>query len=249
MIKNTAIKPWDRERMIKEGLKKMNDFYKDDPYAKAFGMSIAGDMVELTGRILPPPSIEYNQKKIEKINANDPGKWNQRGSKYLEGTSLNNWAVLDLAQLRPNEYGDMLKEFQRTGRSVGIQIQIENENVFYYQCNEFKAGQEFARIIQDFKEYNTKLDMIMVVLSMKGSKVYNEIKQLGDIHHRVPTQCVVKKTLFKQNRETRAFEPNGQVNTIEKNNHSFFKVVLTCPLGSKARVSLFGLNKVFLTTH
>ena len=224
MIKNTAIKPWDRERMIKEGLKKMNDFYKDDPYAKAFGMSIAGDMVELTGRILPPPSIEYNQKKIEKINANDPGKWNQRGSKYLEGTSLNNWAVLDLAQLRPNEYGDMLKEFQRTGRSVGIQIQIENENVFYYQCNEFKAGQEFARIIQDFKEYNTKLDMIMVVLSMKGSKVYNEIKQLGDIHHRVPTQCVVKKTLFKQNRETRAFEPNGQVNTTLKNN-SYLNVI------------------------
>jgi len=129
----------------------------------------------------------------------------------LEGSSLINWAVLDLAQLHPKEYGDMLNEFQKTGKNVGIDIKIgQDQNVFYYESNEFKAGQEFEKIVQDFEAHKTKLDLIMVVLSMKGSKVYNEIKQLGDNDHRVPTQCVVKKTLFKPIRGTRDFEPNGQ---------------------------------------
>merc|ERR1719312_406750 len=40
--------------------------YKNDPYAKEFGISLAGTMTKLTGRILDPPSIEY--KPTPKIN-------------------------------------------------------------------------------------------------------------------------------------------------------------------------------------
>ena len=66
-----------------------------------------------------------------------------------------------------------------------------------YQSSEFDAGKAFVKIVNDFEEYKTDIDLILIVLPMKGGKVYNEIKNLGDIEYQVPTQCVVRKTLFK----------------------------------------------------
>ena len=61
MIKMTAIKPLDRQEKIKKGLMAANNMYKTDPYAKEFGISLAGTMTKLTGRILDAPSISYRQ--------------------------------------------------------------------------------------------------------------------------------------------------------------------------------------------
>ena len=83
----------------------------------------------------------------------------------------------------------------------------DGQNVFYYQSREDQAGKMFSQILQDFQKFKTKLDLILVIFAFKGGKVYNEIKQLGDIQHKVPTQCCVKKVLF----DPRNNQPKGQV--------------------------------------
>ena len=50
-----------------------------------------------------------------------------------------------------------------------------------------------------------------MILKFKGGKVYNEIKQLGDIKYKVPTQCVVQNTLFRKDFKTGQVSINGQV--------------------------------------
>ena len=74
MIRKTAMRPGDREKKIMEDLRRNNNMYKNDPFAKAFNISIADNMVSLTGRILPPPSIEYTQETVVPIDPKDPGK-------------------------------------------------------------------------------------------------------------------------------------------------------------------------------
>ena len=208
MIRSTAVRPGDRERMILEELRRNNNIHKDDPFAKKFNLSIADNLVTLTGRILTPPSIEYQQQKTEDINPKDPGKWFQnKGSKYVSGGELNNWAVLDLARLRDPDYSALIAEFGTVGAKVGMKIKCqEGTNVFRYSCNrEEDIGKDFRRIVEDFKTYKTNLDLILVIFPFKGSRGYNEVKQLGDLHFKLPTQCCVQKVLFKAGR------PNGQV--------------------------------------
>ena len=60
MIRATAVKPEDRQKKIIAGLKKNNAMYRDDPYAREFGISVAGEMAKLTGR---DPIIEYHGGK------------------------------------------------------------------------------------------------------------------------------------------------------------------------------------------
>ena len=207
MIRNTAMKPGERERKIMEDLRANNNMYKNDKFAKEFKIGIADNLVQLTGRILPPPSIEYQGKKEVPVDPRKPGSWFQgKGNRYVSGGELNNWAVLDLAGLHPNEYSSLIAEFGKVGGQVGMKIQCQDgQNVFYYKSQEEQAGKMFVQILQEFQKFKTKLDLILVIFAFKGGRVYNEIKQLGDIQHKVPTQCCVKKVLFRNH------QPNGQV--------------------------------------
>ena len=102
---------------------------------------------------------------------------------------------------------------------VGMKIQaIAGKNVFYYKGKE-NVRQDFQSIVEDFKRKKLTLQLILVVLPFKGGKAYNIIKKLGDLEHRIPTQCCVKKNLFKNG------GVNGQVdidNRITKNINYLF---------------------------
>ena len=75
MIRATAVKPMDRQKKIIDGLKKNNEMYQDDPYAREFGINVSGEMAKLTGRVLDAPIIEYSGGKVANINKTTPGKW------------------------------------------------------------------------------------------------------------------------------------------------------------------------------
>ena len=49
MIRFTAVKPQDRQKKIIDNLKKHNNKYQDDPYAREFGINVSGEMATLTG--------------------------------------------------------------------------------------------------------------------------------------------------------------------------------------------------------
>lgn len=57
MIKATARSAPDREREINTLVRKAD--YNNDPYLQTFGIQVAPQMVELTGRVLPPPKLQY----------------------------------------------------------------------------------------------------------------------------------------------------------------------------------------------
>ena len=44
MIKQTAVKPLERQAKIMEGLKMNNNSYKKDPFANEFGISVSGEV-------------------------------------------------------------------------------------------------------------------------------------------------------------------------------------------------------------
>lgn len=136
MIRGTAVNPLDRQKRILAGLKANNDMFRDDPYAKEFGINVAGSMSKINGRILAPPALEYFQKKEVTINPARPGSWMQpKGMEYVEGKTLDTWAVMDLARLQDREYQDILGALTKVGRESGLKISSKPENMWKEVCD------------------------------------------------------------------------------------------------------------------
>ena len=50
MIRTTAVSPTETQKRIMNELQRNNNIYKNDPYAKEFGINIAGSITQLTDK-------------------------------------------------------------------------------------------------------------------------------------------------------------------------------------------------------
>ena len=206
MIRGTAVNPLDRQKKIIEGLKANNDMFRKDPYAKEFGISVAGSMTNISGRILAPPTMEYHQKKEVKIDDRKPGSWMQpRGLEYVEGKKMDTWAVVDMARMPQNEYDQMLTALAKVGQEAGLKITCNPDNLWKEVCEpkEDAVARAFHNVVEAYKKDKIPLQLVLVILPFKGGHIYDKVKHLGDVFHKVPTQCVIRKNFFK---------PGGAVN-------------------------------------
>eukprot|EP00092_Neocalanus_flemingeri_P034497 GFUD01037510.1.p1 GENE.GFUD01037510.1~~GFUD01037510.1.p1 ORF type:complete len:930 (+),score=334.94 GFUD01037510.1:83-2872(+) len=205
MIRTTAVTPWERQDRIMKGLQKNNSMYKKDPYAKEFGINVAGSMAQLTGRLLPPPTIAYDKGKQVKIASHNPGKWVQRSQEhlYVSGMQMKYWAVLDLARLSESQYGTMVEQLVNVGRGVGLKISSGSDNLMRWESSEQSLERDFEKLVVEFKMAETELEMVMIVMPFKAGQVYDMVKKLGDLKFKIPTQCCLKRNIFK---------PGGEIN-------------------------------------
>jgi len=58
MIKETVRSAPEREQDIISLVHKAD--FKNDPYVKEFGLTVSNSMIELCGRVLPPPTLQYS---------------------------------------------------------------------------------------------------------------------------------------------------------------------------------------------
>ena len=96
--------------------------YKDDPYAREFGINVSGEMAKLTGRVLDAPIIEYSGGKVANINKASPGKWFQDKNQYVLGQTCTNWCLMDLAGLSDKQAMEVAAGFGNVGKEVGMNI-------------------------------------------------------------------------------------------------------------------------------
>jgi hypothetical protein len=59
MIRHTAVIPVERQKRIHENLNMINKVFENDPFAKAFDISVQGAMMPINGRVLEPPVLGY----------------------------------------------------------------------------------------------------------------------------------------------------------------------------------------------
>jgi len=207
MIRQTAVKPLDRQKKILEGLDKNNARYKNDPYANEFGISVSGTMTKLTGRILDPPSIEYKDngkdKNIVTINKSNPGKWFQDRNTYLNGSEVGNWSVLDMSQLSEAQYKEVVQGFVAVGKDNGIKFsgldKVWRVSASMRDMDEALATIEdsLVRIGHHFDSSGKKLDFVLIIFPFKAGGLYDKIKHLGDMKLNITTQCCLRNNLYK----------------------------------------------------
>ena len=206
MIKQTAVKPLERQAKIMEGLKMNNNSYKGDPFANEFGISVSGEMTKLTGRILDPPSLEYKEmgkkRNLVTIAKANPGSWRQDKNQYLDGCKVENWAILDMCKLDESQAKVVVQGFVNIGKENGISFtnEVHRQVAAMRDMDQAMSSIEghLTKIVTKFREEKKKpLDLVLVIFPFKAGSLYDKIKQLGDMKFNISTQCCLKNNLFR----------------------------------------------------
>jgi eukaryotic translation initiation factor 2C len=91
MIKATSRTAPDRETEINRLVSRAN--FNADPYVKDFGIAVDTKMVTVTGRVLPPPKLQYGGKaRVQALP--DRGVWDMRGKQFHYGVEVSIWAIV-----------------------------------------------------------------------------------------------------------------------------------------------------------
>ncbi|XP_026820785.1 protein argonaute-2-like [Rhopalosiphum maidis] len=173
MIKETSRIAPDREQEINSLIHQAN--LNNDPYVKEFGLTISNSMMDVSGRVLPPPKLQYgggtslnqegfnNQQVLPK-----QGVWDMRGKQFFTGVEIRIWALACFAPQK-TVHENELKQV---------------EPMFNYLKSTF-----------------TGLQLLVIVLPGK-TPVYAEVKRVGDIVLGIVTQCIQAKNVNKPSPQT-----------------------------------------------
>lgn len=186
MIRHTA-KPADhRERTINDTVERAH--FDSDKIAREFKISVSSKMASVESRVLNPPTLRYGNSAIV-TPQHGKGCWDmRRGTKFFQGITVNNWAVVVCAR-RCQNCRPFIEGLVEMGREMGMTMKS-------HPRIEFKLGN--TSIEQVFR-YVMPTELIVCIID-KGGPDYNEVKRLGDTSGglAVTTQCVLADTVLKK---------------------------------------------------
>ncbi|VDL33706.1 unnamed protein product [Hymenolepis diminuta] len=196
MIKATARSAPDREREITQ-LMNANR-YESDPHLREFGISVIPRMVDIQGRVIPAPKIQYGGRTKAQASPQQ-GVWDMRGKQFFSGIEIKTWAIACFAPkriVREESLQTFISQLQKISNDAGMPIQ---QNPCF--CKYATGQDQVEPMFRFLKSNHPGLQLIVVVLPGK-TPVYAEVKRVGDIMFGLATQCVQSKNVNKTSPQT-----------------------------------------------
>ncbi|XP_031556457.1 protein argonaute-2-like [Actinia tenebrosa] len=196
MIRATARSAPEREKEINGLVKKAN--FPDDEFVKDFGLTISNRMVELKGRVLPPPKLIFGGKESQAVTPR-AGVWSMQGKQLFHGIEIRTWAIVCFANQRScNE--ETLKKFSLMLMKISAEqgMPIRGQPCF---CKFARNQEEVEPILNHIKQTYPNIQLVVIILPGK-TPVYAEVKRIGDTLLGVVTQCIQIKNVNKISAQT-----------------------------------------------
>ncbi|XP_050681269.1 protein argonaute-2 isoform X2 [Leptidea sinapis] len=200
MIKATARSAPDREREINNLVRRAN--FNTDLYVKEFGLTISNSMMEVRGRVLPPPKLQYGGR-VSSLGGQqalpNQGVWDMRGKQFFMGVEIRVWAIACFAPqrtVREDALKNFTQQLQKISNDAGMPI--IGQPCF---CKYATGPDQVEPMFKYLKSTFVQLQLVVVVLPGK-TPVYAEVKRVGDTVLGMATQCVQAKNVNKTSPQT-----------------------------------------------
>lgn len=200
MIKATARSAPDREREINNLVRRAN--FNTDSYVKEFGLTISNNMMEVRGRVLPPPKLQYGGR-VSSLGGQqalpNQGVWDMRGKQFFMGVEIRVWAIACFAPqrtVREDALKNFTQQLQKISNDAGMPI--IGQPCF---CKYATGPDQVEPMFKYLKSTFVQLQLVVVVLPGK-TPVYAEVKRVGDTVLGMATQCVQAKNVNKTSPQT-----------------------------------------------
>ncbi|OTB02018.1 hypothetical protein M426DRAFT_25033 [Hypoxylon sp. CI-4A] len=190
MIKVAVSRPPKRSADIMEGVNQLK--WREDPYLKAFGITIDPHMVVSDARLLQNPEVAFANGKI---NPGTTGRWDLRGKKFLEPNSIEmtSWGIFgcgdDRGSCRQAELENFGRTFSQIYRNHGGRISkppiIE---VIPWSVGDYSKVCEHA--MKRVQNASGLPQIIFFVLPTKNQLAYERIKKNMDCRFNIVSQCL-----------------------------------------------------------
>ena len=220
MIKAATKIPKERRETIERSLRNLSNHYRNDPYANDFGLKVSGEMTKVVGRVLEPPVLKYeNVDEFRKVKYGkwQAGRWYDEISnvlKFLVPANLKYWGVLDLGDLSLKVKKQFVNRLLNECKMRGLPV----DNPVYESAdirNTSQVRETFKKLYHDIKrkkedkigKKENGCKLIILVINPSKDPIKNELKYLGDLELKVPTQFILKSTVTGRDNKG----PNDQV--------------------------------------
>lgn len=203
MIKATARSAPDREREINNLVRRAD--FNNDAYVQEFGLTISNSMMEVRGRVLPPPKLQYGGRmtslstQCKQQAMPHQGVWDMRGKQFFTGVEIRVWAIACFAPqrtVREDALRNFTQQLQKISNDAGMPI--IGQPCF---CKYATGPDQVEPMFRYLKSTFAALQLIVVVLPGK-TPVYAEVKRVGDTVLGMATQCVQAKNVNKTSPQT-----------------------------------------------
>ncbi|KAJ8910837.1 hypothetical protein NQ315_015572 [Exocentrus adspersus] len=207
MIKATARSAPDREREINNLVRRAD--FNNDEYVQEFGLTISNNMMEVRGRVLPPPKLQYGGR-VASLSGQvgwhskqqampNQGVWDMRGKQFFTGVEIRVWAIACFAPqrtVREDALRNFTQQLQKISNDAGMPI--IGQPCF---CKYATGPDQVEPMFRYLKSTFQSLQLVVVVLPGK-TPVYAEVKRVGDTVLGMATQCVQAKNVNKTSPQT-----------------------------------------------
>ncbi|XP_050315096.1 protein argonaute-2 isoform X3 [Anthonomus grandis grandis] len=203
MIKATARSAPDREREINNLVRRAD--FNNDEYVQEFGLTISTSMMEVRGRVLPAPKLQYGGRvaslsgQSKQQACPNQGVWDMRGKQFFTGVEIRVWAIACFAPqrtVREDALRNFTQQLQKISNDAGMPI--IGQPCF---CKYATGPDQVEPMFRYLKTTFQALQLVVVVLPGK-TPVYAEVKRVGDTVLGMATQCVQAKNVNKTSPQT-----------------------------------------------
>lgn len=120
----TAVKATDRLKYIEGWIEKAN--IGKDPVLQQFNIQVNLRPIELGGRVLEAPDLQYGGAPqpiiVTSRTIGERGSWDHRNTKLSNPKKINKWVVLNCTRVNSDKAYDFAMALVRIGKIHGIEI-------------------------------------------------------------------------------------------------------------------------------
>ena len=201
MNSRTCTRPQDRARHIHERAAAAE--YHNDPYLQEFQLACRANLVEVEGRVLAPPSVQYGDSGATTTVQPKLGAWNMRNTHLHTPVPLRSWAVVNLGKSQDHQVHRFVELLVRVMSEMGILIEPQAQRPPIFKG---AAGDTAALMAQAARAASELIgggrpQLLMVLKPDTDQQSYFHIKRVSDTELGIPSQCCIDKHVFKCNRQ------------------------------------------------
>jgi eukaryotic translation initiation factor 2C len=198
IIKKTAVPALERANYIDNWIK--NSGIGTDTVLNEYGANVNLKMLEVEGRVIPAPDIDYNATTKNRVMSRvifEKGSWDHRSFKFRNPVPVRRWAVINHSRTNDRAVEQFVDEFIRIGTVHGMIIDDPLDMKNTYRTDD----RRFKEMITNLISLHKTLDLILVVLD-GTSNAYNVLKTACDLEYGVATQAVESRNVNKLSDQT-----------------------------------------------
>ena len=201
MNAKTCTRPQERARHIHE--RAVAAEYHNDPYLREFKIACHPQLLEVEGRVLPPPLVQYGSGGRNQVVKPTMGAWNMRDTHLHTPIPLSSWAVINLGRARDDQVHRFVENLVGAMISVGIFVerQAQRPPIFRGQMQDAQALMTQAARAASEMIGGRRPQLLLVLKPDADQASYFMIKRISDTELGLPSQCCIDKHVFKCNRQ------------------------------------------------